>query len=249
MQSRDMHTSPNGEFGDVPPRVLIADDEWAISNGLQYLFKRNGYDVVPVDNGRDAMQQLLADPPFDVAILDVMMPEMDGFEVLHHVRAQNVHTPIIILSVSSSEADKVRGLDLGADDYMTKPFSSKELIARAEAVRRRGEGSLPLPKIIRLGDVIVNFETVKVRRGDEYIHLTRLEWEVLRYMAHRRGKVVSREEFKWKVLKIPGDAQTRTMDRHAYAVRCKIEIDPQKPRHIIAVVGVGYRLENFEILA
>ncbi len=231
------------------PRVLIAEDEWAMSSGLKYLFKRHGYEVVPVDNGREAALQLLSDPPFDVAILDVMMPQMDGFEVLRQVRGQDVHTPIIVLSAKGSEEDKVQGLALGADDYMTKPFSDKELVARVEAVRRRREAAQPLPKVIRLGEVVVDFETVIARRGEEIISLTPLEWEVLRHMAHRRGKAVSRDEFKRKVLNVPDDVTTRTMDRHAYALRCKVEIDPARPRHIISVFAVGYRLENFEILA
>ncbi len=252
MRYQDTLTIPNREPGDADdtaPRILIAEDEWAMSNGLKYLFKRHGYEVVPVDNGREAVRQLLADPPFDVAILDVMMPQMDGFEVLQHVRDQDIHTPIIILSAKGSEEDKVRGLELGADDYMTKPFSDKELVARVGAVRRRREAAQPLPKVIRLGEIIVDFETVIVRRDEEVIHLTPLEWEVLRYMAHRRGKAVSRDEFKRKVLKVPDEVLTRTMDRHAYALRCKVEIDRTKPRHIISVFGVGYQLENFEILS
>lgn len=234
---------------EIAPRVLIAEDEWAMSTGLKYLFKRHGYEVVPVDNGREAARQLLADPPFDIAILDVMMPQMDGFEVLRHVRQHDVHTPIIVLSAKGAEDDKVRGLALGADDYMTKPFSDKELVARVDAVRRRRGVTQPLPKVIRMDDVMVDFETLVARRGEATVHLTPLEWEVLRYMAHRRGKAVSRDEFKRKVLKLPEEVETRTMDRHAYALRCKIEIDPTRPRHIISVFGVGYRLEHFEILA
>ena len=174
MRYQNTLTIPNREPGDADetaPRVLIAEDEWAMSNGLKFLFKRHGYEVVPVDNGREAVRQLLADPPFDVAILDVMMPQMDGFEVLEHVRDQDIHTPIIILSVKGSEEDKVRGLELGADDYMTKPFSDKELVARVGAVRRRREAAQPLPKVIRLGEIIVDFETVIVRRGEEIDHV------------------------------------------------------------------------------
>ncbi|MFQ5571445.1 MAG: response regulator transcription factor [Rhodothermales bacterium] len=253
MRYNESTTIPGREQADTDskdPRLLIAEDEWAMSRGLTYLFKRNGYEVVPVDNGREAVRQLVADPPFDVAILDVMMPHMDGFEVLEHVRGHAVQTPIIMLSVKGSEEDKVQGFDLGADDYVTKPFSERELVARVEAVRRRSPGAEePPPEACRLGDIVINFATYTARRGEEDIALTRLEFDVLRHLVRRRGHAVSRDEFKREVWKMPEDVATRTMDRHIIALREKIEPDPKNPRYIITVFGVGYRLEEYELLA
>ena len=141
------------------------------------------------------------------------------------------------------------GLNLGADDYLAKPFSMRELLARTNAVRRRGEGTRPRPKKIRVGGVVADFETYVALRGKEHVHLTPLEWAVLRHLAHRRGKAVSRAEFNVKVLRIPASIETRTIDRHTYSLRCKLDEDPKKPRHVLSVTGVGYRLVDFEQLA
>ena len=243
-----------GEQGPVEvkdPRLLIAEDEWAMSKGLSYLFKRHGYEVVPVENGREAVRQLVAEPPYDIAILDVMMPQMDGFEVLEYVRSQAIQTPIIMLSAKNSEDDKVQGFTLGADDYVTKPFSQKELVARVEAVLRRSPGAEepPPPQACRLGDVEINFATYTARRGEEDIALTPLEFDVLRHLARRQGHVVSRDEFKREVWKMPEGVETRTMDRHIIALRGKVEPDPSRPRYIKTVFGVGYRLERCEVFS
>lgn len=232
---------------DKEPRLLIAEDEWAMSRGLTYLFKQRGYEVVPVDNGREAVRQLVAAPLFDVAILDVMMPQMDGFEVLQHMRGQAIQTPVIMLSAKGSEDDKLQGFHLGADDYVTKPFSAKELIARVEALLRRSQGPEEAPPdACRLGDVEINFATYTAKRRGEEITLTPLEFEVLRHLVHRRGRVVSRDEFKREVWKMPEEVETRTMDRHIIALRNKIEPNPGRPRYIKTVFGVGYRLEGYE---
>ena len=246
---RSQTNTPAKKPFEAPPRVLVAEDEWYMANGIRHIFKRDGYDVVPTDNGRDAAQLLLDGAPFDVVLLDVVMPHMDGFEVLRQARAAGVRAPIIMVSGRASESDRVRGLTLGADDYITKPFSSRELLARAAAVRRRGDGSRPLPKKIRVGDVVADFESFVALRDEQAVHLTPLEWGVLRHMAYRRGKAVSRPEFNVKVLKIPACIETRTIDRHAYALRCKIDKDPKRPHHVLSVTGVGYRLHDFELLA
>lgn len=245
---RSRHSSLRKTFKAMSPRVLLAEDEWYTANGMRNLFGRAGYEVFSTENGNDAARLLLGGAWYDVAILDVTMPGMDGFEVLTSVREAGVMTPIIMLSGSAAESDRVRGLRLGADDYMAKPFSGQELLARAKAVRRRGRGTNPLPKKIRVGDVIVDFDNYAAWRADESIHFTPLQWAVLRHMAHRGGKAVSRKEFNVEVLKIPAEIETRTIDRHAYALRCKIEGNQQKPRHVLSVPSVGYRLADFEVL-
>lgn len=245
---RSRYNSLRRTFQDASPRVFLAEDEWYTANGIRNLFGRAGYLVFSTENGSDAVRLLMADAEFDVALLDVTMPGMDGFEVLTRVRGAGVMTPIIMLTGRATETDRVRGLGLGADDYLAKPFSGQELLARAKAVRRRGRGASLLPKKIRVGDVIADFESFAARRADESIHFTPLEWAVLRHMAHRKGKAVSREEFNVEVLKIPADIETRTIDRHAYALRRKIEGNRQKPRHVLSVTAVGYRLADFEVL-
>ena len=234
---------------ELPPRALVAEDEWMMYNAINHTLKKGGYEVVIANNGVDAMGLLDDGAPFDVVILDIGLPGMDGFEVLRRARAAKVNVPVLILSGLSTESDRVRGLNLGADDYLPKPFSSRELLARVNAVRRRGVGTRPRPNRIRVGDVNVNFEQYEARRGDDPVHFTPLEWGVLRHLAYRQGNAVSRAEFNVRVLKIPASIETRTIDRHVYSLRCKLDKNPKKPRHILAVTGIGYRLAEFEWLA
>ncbi len=219
-----------------------------MANGIEHSFKREGYDVRRTDNGRDAADLLQGGIPFDVVLLDVVMPYVDGFEVLTRARKAGVRTPVIMVSGRVTESDRVRGLRLGADDYVAKPFSHRELVARAEAVRKRGDRAGHQPQRIRVGNVMARFDKRRAEKDGEPVHFTPLEWRVLQYMAHRKGKAVSREEFNVKVLKIPADIPTRTIDRHAYSLRCKIDRNPKKPQHILSVQGIGYRLADFELM-
>lgn len=244
-----LHTKTCGRTAcELPPRVLVAEDDWYMANGIEHSFKREGYDVRRTDNGRDAADLLEGGIPFDVVLLDVVMPYVDGFEVLTRVRKAGVRTPVIMVSGRVSESDRVRGLRLGADDYVAKPFSHRELVARAEAVRKRGDRARCQPQCIRVGNVTARFDKRRAEKDGEPVHFTPLEWSVLQYMAHREGKAVSREEFNVKVLKIPADIPTRTIDRHAYSLRCKIDHNPKKPHHILSVKGIGYRLADFELM-
>ena len=233
----------------LSPRVLVADDEWYMSRTLETIYKREGYEVVLCEDGSEAAHKLVQCGPFDLVVLDDVMPKMSGLEVLRLARDTGITVPVIIVSGQVKESDRVKGLNMGADDYVVKPFSSRELMARTAAVRRRSETTRALPKRIRVGDVVADFESYEARRGDEEVHFTPMEWGVLRHMAYREGRAVSRPEFNVHVLKIPATIETRTIDRHAYALRCKIDENPKKPRHILAVNGVGYRLNEFELLA
>ena len=242
-----MYTTDNGPT--IPPKVLVVDDEWSMMNTLEAVFKRDGYEVVTCADGQEATRQILQEGPFDVAILDIVMPKMDGIEVIKKIRKEGSVTPVIFVSGRIAESERVRGITLGADDYVCKPFSTREILARAAAVRRRQPLVNTMPKRIRVGGVEADFESRSAFRGDEPVHFAPMEWKVLRYMAHRRGKAISREEFNVHVLRIPAHVETRTIDRHVYSMRCKIDENPRKPRHVLAVPRIGYRLNDFEVLA
>ena len=243
-----MYTTVSNDH-NVKPRALVAEDDWYTANMLESIFKREGYEVVVCKNGADAMHQLTYGGPYDIALLDVVMPKMSGLEVLRQAREAGIAVPVMIVSGRTKEHERINGLVMGADDYIVKPFSTRELLARTAAVRRRCEIRQPLPKRIRMGDVLADFETFSAMRGAEAIHFTPLEWGVLRHMAYREGRAVSRQEFNVHVLKIPASIETRTIDRHAYALRYKIDKNPKQPHHILAVKGIGYRLNDFEHLA
>ena len=242
-----MYISKN-ETPLADPRALIAEDDRHMLQVLKSLMSDEGYAVDTCMNGEDALYKLTREGPYDVALLDSVMPQMTGVEVVQLLRRSGMDTPVIIVSGRSLEHHRIEGLEEGADDYITKPFSSRELIARVFAVRRRSEASRTLPKKIVLGNLFVDFEAREALRDGALIHITPTEWDMLRYMAYRKGASISREELKVHVLKIPVFIKTRSVDRHAYALRCKIDLDPKKPRHIMAVIGIGYRLANFELL-
>ncbi len=229
-------------------KVLIAEDHAPTARAIQRVFEKEGAQVTITTNGLDAAIALQSEMFLDVAILDVTMPGLDGLTLVQQIREFGCHTPVIIVSGSDSVGDRVRGLDAGADDYMGKPFNAHELMTRAKAVCRRVHYSGNQPRKIQLGQTICDFESRTAQRDGELVHLTPMEWKVLRHMAFRGGHAVSRSEFNVWVLNIPHDLQTRTIDRHAYALRCKLDEDSLRPKHILKVQGVGYRLEEFKVL-
>lgn len=232
-----------------PPHVLVADDEWHIARAIEHTLTRHDYKVTVVSNGEDAVHKIQGNYSLDLAILDVVMPRLSGLEVLNYMGNFGSKLPVIIVSAKVRESDRVRGLKAGADDYLIKPFDSRELLARVEAVLRRSDNVKPMPKQIRVGDLEINFETAEAHRDEEPVKFTPMEWRMLKYMAFRRGAVIPRPEFNMNVLKIPHDIVTRTIDRHAFAIRCKLDKDPKQPHHILSVHGVGYRLNDFEWVA
>ncbi len=223
-------------------RILVVEDEPDIALGLRDDLARHGYDVDMVGDGQAALARADAGR-FDLILLDVMMPELDGYEVCRALRTRGDRTPIILLTAKVQEAEKVLGLELGADDYVTKPFSPAELRARIKAVLRRTDADGPAG-VERFGDVEVDFDRAEVRRNGEPVVITALELRLLKAFLSRRGRVLSRAQ----IIDLAWDAGTnvtdRVVDTHILHLRQKIEPVPAEPQFIRGVRGIGYRFDG-----
>jgi DNA-binding response OmpR family regulator len=229
----------SSEVEDV--RLLIVEDDPEMGSGLEKFFSLKGYDVMRVTDGDEAVRTMRHLPPYDVVLLDVMLPHKDGFEVLREVRNAGVDSPVIMLTVKSQDEDKLRGFELGADDYVTKPFNAEELAARVQAVLRRSRSPEDEDQTYTFGDVEVNLATRIARREGQELEFTALEFDILDYFIQHRGRTVSRKQLLRDVWGISGDITTRTIDRHVASLRKKIEADPTDPAHIQTVYGIGYK--------
>ncbi|PSQ89246.1 MAG: DNA-binding response regulator [Bacteroidetes bacterium QS_8_64_10] len=222
--------------------MLIAEDDAEMGVGLEDFFDMQGYDVERVTEGNAAIDKLTSSSRFDIVILDVMMPNKNGFEVLREAREAGVDSPVLMLTVKGQEKDKLQGFDLGADEYVTKPFSAEELAARVKAVLKRSNPPSEAPmEVYQFGEVEVNFSNHTAFRGDEEIEFTALEFDILRYFIQHRNRTVSRKQLLRDVWGISGDITTRTIDRHVASLRKKIEPDPDVPEYIETVYGIGYK--------
>jgi DNA-binding response OmpR family regulator len=221
--------------------VLVIEDEPALLDGLKVNLTGEGYQVLGASTGEQGIE-LAVDAQPHVIVLDVMLPGIDGFEVCRRLRGMGIRVPIIILSARSEEIDRVLGLEIGADDYVTKPFSLRELLARIRArLREHGDWSHYAPAEIRFGSVEVNFERYTASRAGEALQLTPKEFEILRLLVHQRGQVVTRARILRDVFGYAEGASSRTVDTHILHLRQKIEDDPASPKHIFTVYGQGYR--------
>jgi DNA-binding response OmpR family regulator len=224
-------------------RILIVEDEVAMQIGLRDNLEADGYDVTLAKDGKDGLKAAL-DEAFDLVILDVMLPQVSGYDVLKQVRAAGSRVPVIMLTAKGEEIDRVLGLELGADDYITKPFSLRELLARVKAVLRRvkdgGEARPAAP--IRLGKLEINFASYKAKRNGKEIEMTAKEFDLLRYLWGHRNETVTRDQLLQHVWAVDDSITTRTIDNFIVRLRQKIESAPAHPRHIVTVHGVGYRL-------
>jgi len=222
-------------------RILIVEDEPSIALGLQGDLALEGYDVEVVGNGDQALQRLHADP-YDLVLLDVMLPGKDGFAVCREVRRAALPVRIILLTAKSEEAEKVLGLELGADDYVTKPFSPLELRARVKAVlRRNSDDDL---EAYRFGDVEVDFARGEVRRGGEDVGITAIELKLLGTFIRRRGRVLSRDQLLDEVWGHASAPTDRVVDNHIMNLRRKVEPEPESPRYVVSLRGQGYRFDG-----
>lgn len=222
--------------------MLIVEDDPEVGAGLEAFFAIEGYRISRATNGEDAMEKITAIPPYDVVLLDVMLPRKNGFEILRDARRAGVDSPVIMLTVRGRETDKLQGFDLGADDYVTKPFDIEELSLRVRAVMRRsGSDRMRLPRRYSFGDVDIDFDSRSAQVRGRPIAFTTLEFNILRYFIKHRGRTVSRKQMLRDVWGISGDIATRTIDRHVASLRKKIEDDPASPHLIETVYGIGYK--------
>ena len=220
-------------------RIFIVEDEPDLLRGLELNIKAVGYSVQTASRGDQALEHALRERP-DLVLLDVMLPGLGGFDVCRELRRRGFDAPIIILTAKAEEVDRVVGLEIGADDYVTKPFGIRELLARIRVRLRRGT-STALQSMCRVGDVDVDFDRQEATRQGKRIDLTGKEFEVLRLLAANRGRIVTRDRLLDEVWGYEHYPTTRTVDNHILRLRQKLERDPSDPRHILSVYGEGYK--------
>lgn len=225
------------------PKILVVEDEKAIATGLCRSLEKEGYEVLHSEDGKTGLEMAQKESP-NLLLLDLMLPEMDGLEVCRELRKSS-EVPIIMLTAKSQEVDVVVGFELGADDYITKPFSIRELLARIKAVLRRTLHRQPVSETdgpeTSFGNVEVDLEGMSVTRGDETFSMSTLEKEVLQMLLENPGKVISRNQFLNEIWGYEVYPTTRTIDFHISRLRAKVEENPSKPQYIVTVHGVGYK--------
>jgi DNA-binding response OmpR family regulator len=221
-------------------RILVVEDDPAILRGLADSLRRESYDVLTAADGESAWRLVEQKNP-DLVILDLMLPKMSGYEVCRKMRGEGLNTPILMLTARGEEGDRVLGLDLGADDYVSKPFSLRELLARVRALLRRAQPARALLDELRVNDVLIDFRSYEARKGGLPLEMTRREFQLLRALASRPGEVITRSELLDQVWGLETYPTTRTVDNHVAGLRAKLEQDPAQPRHLLTVRGVGYK--------
>jgi DNA-binding response OmpR family regulator len=223
-------------------RILIVEDETPMRTALADLLASEGYRTLTAADGERGLERALAEKP-DLILLDVMMPKLDGFALCAELRRRSNASPVLMLTAKGQIEDRVAGLDAGADDYLVKPFSTDELLARVRALLRRMERSTKAPLKLKLDDVEIDLARQTAARGKRQLHLTAKEFAMLRLMAKNEGEPVTRERFLDTVWDYAAFPTTRTVDNHIAALRSKLEKNPDAPRWIKTVHGVGYKLD------
>ena len=238
---------------DAAQRILIVEDEAHLADGVRFNLEHEGYEVEIAGDGRRALELLSSgvegQRPFELVILDLMLPEMSGFEVARRVRASGNYVTILMLTAKDDPADVVRGLEEGADDYLTKPFRLDELLARVRVLlrRRRWDGAEvvadPEPDV-RVGDAVIHFDRFEIETPEETVTLTTREMGLLRALVDREGETVTRGALLQEVWGLRPDTKTRVIDSFVVRLRKYLERNPSDPRHILSVRGQGYRFER-----
>lgn len=225
------------------PKILIVDDEQNMRTGLKDNLEFEGYDVETANDGEQGLKKIL-DNSYNLIILDVMMPKKSGFDVCKEVRKAGITTPVILLTAKGEEIDKVVGLELGADDYVTKPFSLRELLARVKAILRRGENLVmnESDREVKIGRLEIKFNGYKATSKNKDVQMSHKEFEILHHLWKHRNTTVSRDDLLTEIWGYDENPATRTVDNFILKLRQKIEIDSNHPQIILTVHGIGYKL-------
>lgn len=231
-----------GRSEDFKETILVIEDDKSIREGLAMNFQLQGFRVVTAEDGDEGMRKAFDAAP-DVIVLDIMLPGWSGLDILSEIREKHVDTPVLVLSARDSVRDKIQGLELGADDYVAKPFDLRELIARVEALLRRGRAGRRLEQEIRFGEIRLDPLSRRVMRGDEEVHMSAREFDLLLLLARSPGRPFTREVILDRVWGWEFEGTARTVDNFVMSLRQKIEDDPASPKHLKTVRRVGYRLD------
>ena len=221
-------------------RILVAEDESDMAMGLRDNLQFEGYEVILAEDGEAALKAVSEHNP-DLVLLDIMMPKLNGLEVCRRIREAGYMIPILMLTAKSQEIDVVRGLEVGADDYITKPFSVREMLARVKAALRRTDAGKGLSRILRIGEATVDLVKGKVERGKKTFNLGHFELQILKMLVESAESPVERNKLLDEIWGLGGFPVTRTVDNHIVSLRRKIEPDAKNPRHIITVHSIGYK--------
>ncbi len=232
----------------APLRLLVVEDEQNLASGLKLNLELEGFEVDLAASAREAMARLVQPEAYAAILLDVMLPDLDGFELCGRLREAGNYTPVLMLTAKSSAADRVHGLEVGADDYLSKPFELSELLARVHSLLRRQQWDRSRPTSetadeLRFGEAIIHFDTQEVRVRGESLKLTRLEFDLLRYFSQNPNRVLGREELMENVWKLANYPNSRTVDNFILRMRKCFEPDPREPVYFVAVRGSGYKFD------
>jgi two-component system alkaline phosphatase synthesis response regulator PhoP len=220
-------------------RILVVEDDLSILTGLSMNLRFEGYDVLQAQDGRTGLQKAVDERP-DLLVLDVMLPGLNGYELVRELRRRGQTTPVVMLSARGQEQDKTLGLDLGADDYVVKPFGLAELLSRIKAVLRRRQRE---PELVRFSDVAVDLVSRTVTRGGQPVEMTAQEFKLLAHLVAHPGRTYSRDELLAGAWGFDYEGTARTVDNFVRQLRLKLEGDPESPRHFVTVRGLGYRFD------
>jgi DNA-binding response OmpR family regulator len=223
-------------------RILVVEDDESITLGLRMNLEAEGYDVIVATDGELGLAMARA-PEVSLVVLDIMLPKVNGLEILRQLRGEGCKTPIVLLSARGAELDKVMGLELGAEDYITKPFSLAELLARVKAQLRRDAIARPGNRVVNAGRLVIDIGAREVRRAGETVPLTATEFDLLLCLVEEAGRVLSREQILKRVWGPGHHGTPRTIDNFMLQLRAKLEDDPAEPAHLVTVRGVGYRFQ------
>jgi DNA-binding response OmpR family regulator len=225
-------------------KILVLEDDPGIQLSIKDEFESLGYRVLTAVDGEEGLEMVRKQNP-DLIILDIMLPVLDGYEVCKKLRREGDNTPIIMLTVKDKEIDKVLGLELGADDYVTKPFSLRELVARVKAILRRTEERSTEINRYRIGEIELDFKKFEATKGERKLEFTPIEFKILQLLIQNRGQALTRDDFLDNIWGADNlYVSTRTIDSHIANIRKKIEDDPSNPKHILSIRGIGYKLSE-----